>query len=84
MLFSYPSYTGAMKVGLAYAMMKQMEENMKKMADFTLPLLILHGAEDALCALSGSQDMMKLVSSKDKTIKVGTLSDMIKFVSTQD
>ena len=43
------------------------------MADFALPLLILHGAEDALCALSGSEDMMKLVPSKDKTIKVGAL-----------
>ena len=64
-------------MGLAYAMMKEMEANMKKMADFALPLLILHGAEDALCALSGSQDMMKLVSSKDKTIKVGVAKRLL-------
>lgn len=39
-------------------------------AEITLPILIIHGGEDMLCAPKGSEQIFSTISSEDKTLKI--------------
>ncbi len=49
-----------------YQLLKQMASIKKKFNRFQLPLLILHGTDDKLAELEGSETFFKLCSSQDK------------------
>lgn len=52
------------------AMFTAVSETVEKAADITRPILILHGGDDSITDLAGSQLMYDRVSSVDKTHKV--------------
>jgi alpha-beta hydrolase superfamily lysophospholipase len=39
-------------------------------AEITLPILIIHGGDDMLCAPEGSEQIFSAISSEDKTLKI--------------
>jgi acylglycerol lipase len=41
-----------------------------RLAEFTLPMLILHGAEDKICPPAGSEKLYQGAGSSDKTLKI--------------
>ncbi|CAN8007044.1 unnamed protein product [Ixodes hexagonus] len=63
-------YHGMVRVGMAAAMLKALEEVQSKMETVEVPFLIQHGTADKLCDLAGSECFFRKALSKDKTIKV--------------
>ena len=51
--------------------MKHIKNNMDSI---TVPFLALHGSDDQLCLLSGSQMLAEKAGSTDKTLKVSLLA----------
>jgi alpha-beta hydrolase superfamily lysophospholipase len=64
------NYRGRMPAGLLAAMIRGGRYSTGHFNEVTLPLLILHGSEDALAAPEASQRLFDKASSPDKTIKI--------------
>jgi len=63
-------YNGKVTARLGTEMFTAMERVLNNAQLIALPLLILHGEEDALTKPAGSQELYNKVSSKDKTLKI--------------
>ncbi len=63
-------YRGRIKLGLIGAMMRAVRAMQSKMKDVTLPLLIVHGAEDGLADPEGSRLLHERARSSDKTLRI--------------
>jgi acylglycerol lipase len=63
-------YRGKTKARLGAEFLNAIVKITKKIPEITLPLLIVHGANDMLSNPSGSQLMYEKAGSKDKTLKV--------------
>lgn len=64
------NYKANMRVGLGVALNETAKKVRGQLANLTLPLLVMHGAEDQLVNPSGSQLTYERASSKDKTLKL--------------
>ncbi len=64
------NYRGGFKLGLLAAASRSSARISRDMEAFTLPLLIVHGREDALVPVDGSEELMRRSRSQDKTIKI--------------
>jgi alpha-beta hydrolase superfamily lysophospholipase len=63
-------YKGKVGARLGAELFAAMNEVQAKAGHITLPLLILHGAEDGLAAPAGSEFLLQHVGSTDKTLKL--------------
>ena len=63
-------YRGKISARLGIELIKAMRELKNGMPQIKLPILIMHGAADRLCAPEGSLMLYQRVSSKDKTLKL--------------
>ena len=63
-------YKGKVKARMAYEMLSAGADTRKHMAQLTLPLLIMHGAEDKLTDPQGSVQLYEQARSADKTLKL--------------
>ncbi len=63
-------YHGWTKTGIAKFALDMGEEIQNRASEITLPILIMHGKEDEVTPVSGSEIMYERVSSTDKTIKL--------------
>eukprot|EP00300_Choanocystis_sp_HF-7_P042575 c9311_g1_i2.p1 GENE.c9311_g1_i2~~c9311_g1_i2.p1 ORF type:complete len:331 (+),score=56.99 c9311_g1_i2:43-1035(+) len=61
-------YSGKMRVGTGLALLRHLETFENDLRMFSLPLLVIHGTEDRVCAFEGSVELLDLVSSSDKTL----------------
>jgi acylglycerol lipase len=57
-------------LNLAAEVLANQEALLEIAKKITLPALIIHGSDDRICALEGSEDLMKVISSKDKKLIV--------------
>jgi len=64
------NYRGKARAGIAAEMFASGEDALKRAGTLTLPVLIMHGAEDRLIPARASQLLYDGVSSKDKTLKI--------------
>ncbi len=64
------NYKANMRVGLGVALNETAKRVREQLAELTLPILIMHGADDQLVNPSGSQLTYERVTSKDKTLKL--------------
>ncbi len=64
------TYKANMRVGLAVALNETAKNVREHLAELTLPLLVMHGADDKLVNPSGSQVAYERAASKDKTLKL--------------
>lgn len=55
---------------LVSEMTATMQRTLASVADIRLPVILLHGEEDALASASGSREMFENASSEDKTLKI--------------
>jgi len=55
---------------LVSEMTATMQRTLARAADIRLPVLLMHGEEDALASPSGSRDMFENAGSEDKTLKI--------------
>lgn len=63
-------YHGWTKTGIAKYGVDMGEEIQNRASEITLPILIMHGKDDEVTPVSGSEIMYERVSSSDKTIKL--------------
>lgn len=63
-------YKGWTKTSTAKYILETGELLQERAAEITLPILIMHGADDELTPVSGSQIMYERVGSADKTLKI--------------
>jgi len=63
-------YNGKITARLATEMFAAMARVSKEAQTITLPLLVLHGGQDALTKPAGSQELYDKVSSAEKTLKI--------------
>lgn len=61
---------GRASARLVSELFRAMEEVRKRRAEIQLPILIMHGAEDALTAVSGSEDLHINITSSDRTLRI--------------
>jgi len=61
-------YSEPIPARTAYEVLKMMREIEVKAAEFTLPVLILHGSEDKLTNPKGSDEFFRMAGSQDKTL----------------
>jgi acylglycerol lipase len=64
------NYSGKMTARTLAEMFHSMHHIQANASQISLPLLLLHGGDDAMTAPSGSQFMADTVSSKDKSLKI--------------
>ena len=64
------TYKGRVRVGMAYGMFTAGEETRARATGLTLPLLIMHGADDRLTDPAGSIAVYGAAASADKTLKL--------------
>jgi lysophospholipase len=64
------TYKGRVRVGMAYGMFTAGEETRARASRLTLPLLVLHGADDKLTDPAGSIAVYRAAASADKTLKL--------------
>jgi len=64
------NYHGGLKARLTVCMLAAMQEILDHASEIAWPFFILHGTEDRLCMLEGSQLLYDKAVSKDKLIKV--------------
>jgi acylglycerol lipase len=57
-------------LGTARALLIASEETRKQMSQLSLPLLVMHGADDTLTFPSGSRMLVEQAASQDKTLKI--------------
>ncbi|XP_052242887.1 monoglyceride lipase-like isoform X2 [Dreissena polymorpha] len=58
------------KCGWGVAMLHALSQITSSFQDMTLPFIVLHGSEDTICELEGSQLLYDKAASKDKQIKI--------------
>lgn len=63
-------YTGKVSARQISELFKAMDELMPVASMITLPLLVMHGGEDAMTSVSGSQALCDAVHSKSKKLRV--------------
>jgi alpha-beta hydrolase superfamily lysophospholipase len=63
-------YHGKIRARLGAELIRAMQELTHQISQIELPILIMHGASDRLCAPEGSQILYERVSSIDKTLKL--------------
>lgn len=63
-------YNGKMKARMGYELMIAAQQACDKMAQLSLPLLIMHGSVDKLTNPSGSKQLYAEAQSTDKTLKL--------------
>lgn len=61
---------GAHRVSLLYGIIQGGQNARQEVNKIRLPLLVLHGREDRVCPVAGSQLLYDSASSKDKTLKI--------------
>jgi alpha-beta hydrolase superfamily lysophospholipase len=64
------NYSGKLTARTVAEMFHSMHHIQANASQITLPLLLLHGADDPLTSASGSQFLADTVSSSDKTLKI--------------
>lgn len=64
------TYTGRVRAAMAYGIFAAGEETRARAAALTLPLLVLHGADDTLTDPAGSIAVYRAAASADKTLKL--------------
>lgn len=62
------TYTGKVRAGMAYGMFIAGEDTRARAAALTLPLLVMHGADDRLTDPAGSVAVFEAAQSPDKTL----------------
>lgn len=60
------NYAGKIFARSGYQLLRQMKQIRKKFHKLTLPILIMHGTDDKLAEIGGSQMLYDLCSSEDK------------------
>ena len=63
-------YHGKMSFSWLNAMMESMEKLQRNISNITVPVLIIHGSEDAIIPISSSEFAYEKISSVDKTFEV--------------
>ena len=63
------NYRGALTAGVGGAMLRTMETFPSRLPSLTLPLLVMTGTEDKLVKPEGSELVVRLAGSTDKTLK---------------
>ncbi len=63
-------YSSNVRLRMAYLLIASSREVHHRLSEITLPLLILHGAEDKICPPQGATILYEGVSSTDKTLKI--------------
>ncbi|MEZ4607569.1 MAG: alpha/beta hydrolase [Deinococcales bacterium] len=63
-------YNGKVKARIGAEMIRIGPELLKAARNLALPLLIIHGDDDKIAALSGSQQLFKEAGSSDKQLKI--------------
>lgn len=63
-------YNGRISVRLVSEMFAAMNNGMEKASTLRLPMLLLHGGQDKLAAVSGSRRYHELLASPDKGLKI--------------
>lgn len=63
-------YHNGVKCGWGVAMLGALKKIEEGMSDIEWPFFILHGSEDALCALEGSKHMYERAKSTNKKLKI--------------
>jgi alpha-beta hydrolase superfamily lysophospholipase len=63
-------YKGKVKARMGYEMMIASEDARARMAQLSLPLLIMHATDDQLTNPAGSQEFYEQARSQDKTLKL--------------
>lgn len=64
------TYHGRVRVGMAYGMFAAGEDTRARAAGLTMPLLVMHGADDKLTDPAGSIAVYSAAASADKTLKL--------------
>lgn len=64
------NYGGRTRAGLAYAMLTAGEETRARAGELTLPLLVMHGADDHLTDPAGSVAVYEAAASQDKALSI--------------
>ncbi len=63
-------YRGRMPAGTAAAVIRAVRRIAARMGQITVPLLLVHGASDALAEPEGSRELYERAASRDKTLKL--------------
>ncbi len=63
-------YHGWLPVRIVYYLLAESRALSQQLKDLTLPLLIMHGAEDNLCKMAGSQMIYRSATGKDRTLNL--------------
>lgn len=61
---------GKMSAGFVWELFKAMSEAQERAAEITLPLLLMHGEQDAMASPAGARFLYDAVSSADKQLKL--------------
>jgi len=64
------NYIGGLRVGFGYQIHWAMRETLESVPQLQTPFIILHGSEDHVTTVSGSEIMNRTAGSKDKTLKI--------------
>jgi len=64
------NYHGKLKAGFGVALLNRLDKTINRLNELCCPLLIMHGDQDKLCEVSGSQILNSMASSKDKTLSI--------------
>jgi alpha-beta hydrolase superfamily lysophospholipase len=64
------NYRGGPKLSLVYHMGRANQAVWRNAGAWTLPLLVVHGADDVVCPVKFSRRFVETVNSKSKTLKV--------------
>lgn len=64
------NYHGNVRVRIGHLIVQNSRMVKARASEITLPLLVLHGAEDKICPPAGSEILYRGASSKDKTLKL--------------
>ena len=70
---------GSMPAKTGDSVLKRIDDTAARAAEFTKPILILHGALDTLCLPQGSKDFIARISSGDKRLEMidGVLHEIL-------
>ena len=63
-------YRGRMRAGMAAALIRAVRSVEAQMESIDVPLLLLHGTDDALTEPEGSRELYRRARSEDKTLKL--------------
>lgn len=63
-------YHGNVRVRVGNQIVEKSRIVKARLAEFTLPMLVFHGAEDKICPPAGSETLYKGASSRDKILKI--------------